>query len=148
MTFISAYLKIRKQKTRIKSAFTDYMNVLFGVPRRSILGPILFIIFLTDLFYIYNDLYYASYTDDTTRYLCRQNSAEAIEFLELTINNIFTCFKQNRLVANSDRSNFLISPYKKISLKILYSIVKSSLCKGLLGITNDSELIFHKRIML
>ena len=93
-------------------------------------------------------MYYTSDTDDTTRYLCRQNCAKAIEFLELTIHNIFTCFKQNRLVANSDRSSFLISPYEKISLKILDSIAKSSLCKGLLGITSDTELIFHKHIML
>ena len=37
---ISAYLKSRKQKTRIGSAFSDYLNILFGVPQGSILGTI------------------------------------------------------------------------------------------------------------
>ena len=115
----SAYLKSRKQRTRIGSAFSDYLNILFGVPQGSILGPILFIIFLSDLFYIYNDLDYANYADDTTPYVCRQNYAEAIEFLEPTINNIFAWFKNNGLVANSGKSHFLVSPYEKISLKIL-----------------------------
>ena len=40
LTFISAHLKSRKQKTRIGSAFSDYLNILFGAPQRSILGPI------------------------------------------------------------------------------------------------------------
>ena len=80
---------------------------MFGVPQESILGPILFIFFfLLDLFYIYNDLDYASYADDTTPYVCRQNYAEAIEFLELTINNVFAWFKDNGLVANSGKSHF------------------------------------------
>ena len=41
----------------------DYLNILFGVPQKFNLGSILFIIFLTDLFSIYNDLDYASHTD-------------------------------------------------------------------------------------
>ena len=87
--FILAYLKSRKQRTRIGLAFSDYLNILFGVLQGSILGPILFIILLSDFFYIYNDLDYASYADDTTLYVCTEKYAEAIEFLEPTINNIF-----------------------------------------------------------
>ena len=59
LMFIPAYLKSRKRRTRIGSAFSDYLNILIGVPQGSILGPIIFIIFLSDLFYIYNDLEYA-----------------------------------------------------------------------------------------
>ena len=51
------------------------------------------------------------YADDTTPYVCRQNYTEAIEL-----------FKNNGLVVNSGKSNFLFSPYKKISLKILGSL--------------------------
>ena len=101
LMFISAYLKSRKQRTRIGSAFSDYLNILFGVPQRSILGPILFIIFLSDLLYIYNDLDYANY-------------AEAIEFLEPTIKNIFAWFKKNGVLANSGKSNFLVSLIKLV----------------------------------
>ena len=81
---------------------------------------------------------YASYADDTTPRVCRQNYGEAIEFLESTINNIFAWFKNNGLVANSGKSHF--------SLKILGSSVESSRCKELFGITIDSELTFHKNI--
>ena len=85
---------------------------------------------------------------DTTPYVCRENYAEAIEFLEPTINNIFAWFKNNGLVANSGISHFLVSAYEKISLKILGSTVEYSPCEELLGITVDSELTFHKHIIL
>ena len=90
---------------------------------------------------------YASYADDTTPYVFRENYAEAIEFLEPIINNIFAWFKNNGLVANSGKRHFLVSPYEKISLKILGSAVKSSPCEELLEITIDSELTFHKLII-
>ena len=123
--FILAYLKSRKQRTRIGLAFSDYLNILFGVLQGSILGPILFISLLSDFFYIYNDLDYASYADDTTLYVCTEKYAEAIEFLEPTINNIFAQFKNNGFVANSGKSHFLVSQYEKISLKILGSTIES-----------------------
>ena len=122
LTFISAYLKSRKQETRVRSAFSDYLNLLVGVPQGSILGPILFIIFLSDLFYIYNDLEYATYADDTTPYVCRQNYVEDIEFLEPTINNIFAWFKNNGIVPNSGKSHFLISPYEKIGVNLTVNL--------------------------
>ena len=112
--FISAYLKTRKQRTRIGSAFSDYLNILFGVPQGSILGPILLINFLSDLFYIYNDLNYESYAVDTTPYVCRQNYADAIEFLEPTINNIFAWFKNNGLVAHSGKIFWLVCMRKLV----------------------------------
>ena len=90
---------------------------------------------------------YASYANDTTPYVCRQNYAEVIECLEPTINNIFAWLKSNALVANSGKSHFLVSPYEKISLKILGSAVESSPCEELLGITIDNELTFHKHII-
>ena len=142
--FISAYLKTRKQRTRTGSAFSDYLNILFGVPQGSILGPILLINFLSDLFYIYNDLNYESYAVDTTPYVCRQNYADAIEFLEPNINNIFAWFKNNGLVAHSGKSHFLVSLHEKISLKIPGSTIESNPSGKLLGIKIDKELTFHK----
>lgn len=57
---------------------SDIVNILFFVPQRSILVPILFILFLGDLFFINNDIDFVSYVDDTIPYGCGKNFSDVI----------------------------------------------------------------------
>ena len=60
------YLLNKKQRTKINSEFISWEEILFWVSKRSILGPLWFNIFLCDLFFIMNDLDFASYVDYNT----------------------------------------------------------------------------------
>ena len=147
LSFISAYLYNREQKTKVGSEFSDFLNILFGVPQGWMLGTILFIIFITDLFFINNDTDFASYADDTTPYVCGQDFSEVINFLESKVTNLFKWFHESGLIANSSKSHFLISPYETKSIQIQNSCIKASSSEELLGIKIDSNFTFHDHII-
>ena len=98
---------------------------------------------IADLFFINKDIDFASYSDDTTPYVCGQNFFEDINFLEFNVNNVFKWFHENGLMANSSKSHFLISPYETKSIRIQNSCIKASSSEELRGIKIENNLTFH-----
>ena len=66
----NSYLKGRKQRTKINSSYSAFAELLFGVPQGSILGPLLFNIYICDLFMENSDIDNANYADGNTPYDC------------------------------------------------------------------------------
>ena len=146
--FIFAYLYKRKQKTKVDWEFSDFLNILFGVPQELILGLILFILFIADLFFINNDTDFASSADDTTHYVCRKNFSEVAHFLESKVTNVFKSFYENDLMANSSKNHFLISPYETKSIQIQNSCIEASFSEELLRIKIDSNFTCRDHILM
>ena len=66
LRLVQSYLSNRKQRTKINSEFSSWEEILFGLPKGTILGTLLYNIFLCDLFFTMNDVEFASYADDNT----------------------------------------------------------------------------------
>ena len=66
LRLVQNYLSNRKQMSKINTEYSPWEEILFGVPQGSILGPLLFNVFLCDLFLMMNNTELASFADDST----------------------------------------------------------------------------------
>ena len=66
LKLINSYLTERKQRVKINDQFSSWLDIIVGVPQGSILGLLLFNIFLCDMFFFCNDIDFASYADNNT----------------------------------------------------------------------------------
>ena len=92
LRLIHGYLLKRKQRTRINNSYGTWIEMVFGVPQGSILGPLLFNIFLADLFFIVNSTDIANYADGNTPYATANYIDNLIASLEEASKSLFTWF--------------------------------------------------------
>ena len=64
------YLSNRKQRVKINGSFSSWQESIKGVPQGSVLGPLLFNVFINDLFFLVEETEICNYADDTTMYVC------------------------------------------------------------------------------
>ena len=97
LKFIYSYLKGRKQRTKINSSYSSLAEILFGVPQGSILGPLLFNVYICDLFYDIDDLDFASFANDNTPYSCLSDMISVVGLFKGGIDKIFDWLKKKIL---------------------------------------------------
>ena len=82
LKLIHSYLSNRKQRVKINGRYSSWSEILFGVPQGSILGPLLFNIFICDMFYFLEDFDISNYADDSTPYLAGKSAEFVVNNLE------------------------------------------------------------------
>ena len=140
------YLSNRKQRTKLNSTYSSLLEIIFGVPQRLILGPLLFNIFLSDLFFIIEDTDIASYADDNTTYVIADNIDRVIKSLEEASEILFKWFNDNLMRINADKCHLLVSTNNTAKIKIGNFDITNSKSEKLLGVKFDYKLSFDDHI--
>ena len=142
LTLIHSYLTKKKQRTKLNLPYSPWEDISFGVPYESILRPLLFNIFLCDLFFKMNETDFASYADDNTPYRRANIIDEVIQSLEHDSMMWFQRFSENQIKANISKCHLLVNKKDEETIRIADMEIKNSKYEKLLGIKVDTKLNF------
>ena len=149
LRFLYSYLNDRKMRVRVESAFSEWLNVLLGVPQGSILGPLLFNIFVNDLFLCDLVSFIANYADDNTLYVMGHSLHDVMSTLTNEVPIVVDWFRINQMVVNPDKFQFLLLGCQKdeeCTLAVDNNTITSTDYVKLLGVDIDNKLNFSNHI--
>ena len=143
LALVYSYLSGRKQRTKIGITFSEWADIILGVPQGSILGPLLFNIYINDIFFFTEVTSITNYADDNTPFACDTTVDLVIARLEQDLCNLSQWFKFNYLKSNEDKCHLLMSKLSPdLCVKAGNEIISNSNEVKLLGITFDNALNF------
>ena len=146
-----SYLSNRWQRTKINSSFSTWAELIIGVPQGSVLGPLLFNIFINDLFFIFEDTVTCNYADDNTIYSSDLKLDILMKKLECSVQGSLDWFENNGMKLNSSKCHLLVCghKYECMVCDVGHSELIEEHKVKLLGIWIDSDLSFddHKQYL-
>ena len=120
-----------------------------GVPQGSVLGPILFNIYINDLFFILKETDVCNFADDTTPHVCDGNIKQVLIRLEHDSAIAICWFESNYMKLNTDKCHLLVSGNKNEHMwaKVGNDKIWESRTVRLLGVTIDNQLKFNEHVL-
>ena len=147
LKLINNFLSGRKFRTKVGSSYSPYLDLLKGVPQGSILGSLLFSIYMCDCFLCDCKTNIINYVDDTPLYACESNMYLVLSKLEKDTSTVFTWFQNNFLKANSGKSHLLTLSDNIQHINVGGNQLSSSKYEELLGILTDHKLTFENHLL-
>ena len=148
LAILLSYLSNHWQRTKINTSFSTWSEILSSVPQGSILGPLLFNIYINDLFYQFINTNTCNFADDTTLSAFGTNLEDLLYNLEYGTQSAIMWFDNNYMKLNQDKCHFLISGNVT---EHLWAIVDDELIwesaeEKLLEVTIDKNLNFNSHL--
>jgi retron-type reverse transcriptase len=90
----------RRKRVKLRSNYPSWENISAGIPQGSILGPLLFNIFMNDLAYVIKHSKLSAYADDTQISYADKDPAKVEEVINSDLAKVDQWYKENRMQRN------------------------------------------------
>lgn len=134
--WFDSYLSDRKQRVMVNGKFSNYKSIKAGVPQGSILGPLLFLIFINDIISDINSII-KLFADDTTIYLVIDNAITSANIINNDLFKIHTWANQWLVTFNANKTESLLVSKKS---------TKSVLPRLSMNNTTIQQVTTHKHL--
>ena len=149
LEWFKSYLQSRKQCVWINGAYSEPKIVTTGVPQGSVLGPLLFLIYVNDINCAINSGKLRLFADDSNLFITGHSLNDMVREAEDKLESLNKWFKHNQLTLNVDKTCYtLFSRSEQLSLSISLNgkeIEKVDAAKYL-GIYLDSSLSWNMHV--
>ena len=122
LDWFKSYLNNRRQYVTYDGVVSTTKIISCGVPQASILGPLLFLIYINDLLHVCNESIPILFADDTNLFFSGKNLPDLEKRINEELNDISLWLKVNKLSLNIKKTHYMIFHRKK------HDITKMKLC--------------------
>ena len=153
--WFKSYLSNRTQYVDYNGTKSSYLKVMCGVPQWSILGPILFLLYINDLPNASNILHFILFADDTNAFATDKDLSVLNHIINIELIKLNDWFTANKLSVNTVKSCFILFGHKSkkydsslINLSMNGTVLSQVKHTKFLGVLIDENLSWSEHINL
>ena len=152
LSWLTSYLSNRTHKVTLNGEISDPKPVTCGVPQGSILGPLLFLIYINDMNKAIQNSQVYHFADDTNLLFSHKNEKTLKKIANKDLQNLYEWLCANRLSLNVAKTEFMIfrPPHKQLTNRVVLKLNRTKIFESTkikyLGIILDSRLTWKEHI--
>ena len=151
--WFQSYLSDRKQFVYCNDTSSNLLNITCGVPQGSILGPILFLLYINDIANVSKVLLPIIFADDTNVFLSGKKIPDLIQIMNNELGKLLQWLHVNKLSLNIGKTYFMVFSFNKSvahkeNVEIDGIVIKRVSCTKFLGVMLDEHLTWRDHVNL
>ena len=128
LEWFRSYLSDRKQYVSVNGKSSSLLTVSCGVPHGSVLGPLLFLVYINDLPNASKKLTFYLFADDTNIYYESKDLSNLIKIVNRELRLVKKCLDANKLSSNIDMTNYILFHSSSVKISSAFDIKIGKKC--------------------